>query len=390
MMFSRFRVRRGFTLIELAVALAVVGVLSVAMAVFLPKINTLPAFSQHAGNTSEQATRAIDGFILANSRLPCPDSSADGTGEENCADGNIVGWLPTRTLGISLSEPVRYGVYRQSNAQEAKDYDLAVLKNRYVPLLPDSYATTYPKLKNGLDFCIGLLNLTEKGGTVLSAGSSMIPIAYGIATAGKLNADNRGVGKEGQFDGLNSVPGRFELAGQYKSAVYDDDTRTVGSAELFERLGCTQKLASVNSVGRAAYVAYDVDQVAEFYVRFRTFQIKVRELDLDIANTARDLAATDIAISAAKMAVAITLLSQTKDPLKITGAQIGVAAATAGTLAAANSLVGAIKRVSKAEESLATARKQKVASEKFKAETSDDLSAAMDTIKLLDTKGILL
>lgn len=378
------RTQRAFTLIELAIGLTIVGLLSVALALFVPKIRALPAFSQHSGNAVEQANRAIDGFIIANSRLPCPDTSADRTGLENCADGNVVGWLPARTLGISLSEPVRYGVYRQSKALDVNDVDLAVLKNRYIPLLPSVYAATYPTLKNGLDFCIGLLNLTETGGSVLSAGASQIPIAYGLALPGLKNADLSGPGTFTQFDGLNSVANRFELEGQAKASNYDDETKTVGSAELFERLSCTQKLAAVNSVGRAAYVAYDVDQVAAFYVRFRTFQVRVSELDNSMVGTARDLAIADLALSIAGMGVAVAGMAESPGPAGV----FGIATAGAAIAMAGYSLAEAIKEVPKAAEDLNTARQQKTAADNFKSFTAVDLTTALSTINSLDTKGI--
>ena len=378
------RAQRGFTLIELAIGFAIVGILTVVLAMLLPRIRALPAFSQHSGKTLEQAARAIDGFIIANSRLPCPDTSADRTGVENCAAGNVAGWLPARTLGLSLSEPVRYGVYRQSGALDANDVDLAVLKNRYVPLLPAVYAATYPNIKNGLDFCIGLLNLTETGGSVLTAGSSTIPIAYGLAVAGLKNADLSAPGAYAQFDGLNSASNRFELEGQAKAANYDDETKTVGSAELFERLACTQKLAAVNSVGRAAYVAYDVDQVAAFYVRFRTFQVRVSELDNSMVGTARDLAIADLTLSIAGMGVAIAGMAESPGPDGV----FGIATAAAAIAMAGYSLAEAIKEVPKAADDLVTARQQKTASDTFKSYTAIDLSTALSTIHTLDMKGI--
>lgn len=377
------RQQSAFTLIEFAVAITVVGVLAVSLVLFIPKIKSLPAFSQHAGNPLDQASKAIEGFVIANSRLPCPDTSANNSGVEDCTDGAITGWLPIRTLGISLSEPIRYGVYRQSMALAANDYDLALLKDRFIPLLPSSYAATYGVKKNGLDFCIGLLNLTEKGGTVLTAGD-MIPIAYGLASAGVANADQMDHGTYSKFDGLNVVANRFEVAGKPKTNLYDDDTKTVGSAEFFERLGCTQKLAAVNSVGRAAYVAYDVDQVAAFYVKFRTFQVRVSELDNAMVGTARDLAIADLAISIAGMGVAVAGMFESPGP----AGAFGIATAGAAIAMAGYSMSEALKEVPKAAADLQTAHQQKTASDNFKVQTAIDLTTAINTINTLDGKGI--
>ncbi|MFZ6818295.1 type II secretion system protein [Undibacterium sp. Ji22W] len=383
MMSFSYRRSAGFTLIEFAVAITIVGLLAVSLVLFIPKIKSLPAFSQHSGNPLDQAAKAIEGFVIANSRLPCPDTSANNTGVEDCTDGAITGWLPIRTLGISLGEPIRYGAYRQAMASTANDYDLAVLKDRFIPLLPSSYAAAYGIKKNGLDFCIGLLNLTEKGGSVLTAGD-MIPIAYGIASAGVANADQLDNGVYSKFDGLNVVANRFEVTAKPKTNLYDDDTKTVGSAEFFERLGCTQKLAAVNSVGRAAYVAYDVDQVAAFYVKFRTFQVRVSELDNSMVGTARDLAIADLAISIAGMGVAVAGMFESPGP----AGAFGIATAGAAIAMAGYSMSEAIKEVPKAAADLQTARQQKTASDNFKVQTGIDLSTAITTINTLDGKGI--
>ncbi|MBR7800860.1 type II secretion system protein [Undibacterium fentianense] len=378
-----FASARGFSLLELSVGIVVIGILTVSLVLFIPKIKSLPAFSQHSGNPLDQANKAIEGFVIANSRLPCPDTSPNNIGDEDCSGAAVTGWLPTRTLGITLSEPVRYGVYRQSTALASNDYDLAVLKDRYVPLLPSTYASSYSVKKNGLDFCIGLLNLTGNGGIVLTAGDA-IPIAYGLATAGAANADQRDDGVYSKFDGLNVKPGQFELSGAQKTNVYDDDTRTVGSAEFFERLACTQKLAAVNSVGRAAYVAYDVDEVAKFYVKFRTFQVKVAELNNAMVGTAKDLAIADLAISIAGMGVAVAGMFESPGP----AGAFGIATAGAAIAMAGYSMAEALKEVPKAAEDLTTARQQKIASDNFKVQTGIDLTTAMTTINTLDGKGI--
>ena len=98
---------RGFTLTELAIVLAIVGVLLGGL------LYTLLAQSeQHAWSDTQQrleaGREAVLGFAIANGRLPCPargeaaaDEVRDAQGE--CRDGGgevyYSGYLPARALG---------------------------------------------------------------------------------------------------------------------------------------------------------------------------------------------------------------------------------------------------------------------------------------------------
>lgn len=377
---KRLKHYQGFSLVELAVAMVIIGFLGVIAWSYMPKLMTLPMFSQFSGKATEQSVNAIDGFILANGRLPCPDTSANNTGIENCAPGVINGWLPARTLGLSLSERVKYGVYRDARLTPTSDIDLAVLVDRYKPSYPYGTDLTYTPRNNGLDFCIGLLNLTESGGTLLTAGALAVPIAYAIAVAGPANAD--GVGNN--FDGRNAIAGQFELEGTAKSATYDDETKTVGSAELFERLGCTQKLAAVNSAARKANVALDVDRVADLYVEFRTFQVKIAELDNKMVDVALALAIADISLAVANAAIASQVTYTTNG-----AAALAVAKAVVALTASSYALAQVIIRLDTTAEKLALANKMKAASSQFKLQTFSDLNAAKLYMLTMDGKGIL-
>ena len=256
---------RGFSLIELAVVLVVIGASGMVFWQFLPRLKGLPVIAKLTAPTLSRAEDALNGFILANSRLPCPDTT--GTGAEDCsvsagAPPPTMGWLPHRTLGISLSERVRYGVYRApavAPASVTTDGDLAALQDRHTPLLPPGVTSTQ---SNGLDFCAALRNLAATPGTVLSTSVSLnglqtVPIAYGMAVAGATDADGDG----SLFDGLNLAAGQFAASSTAHSSTYDDQSTTVGITELFTRLGCASRLAEANSAARAAYAAYDIDSL---------------------------------------------------------------------------------------------------------------------------------
>jgi prepilin-type N-terminal cleavage/methylation domain-containing protein len=97
----------GFTLIELAISLAIVGLL---LAMFVVPLGT-QVDQRRISDTQKQldlVTESILGFAVANGRLPCPAVGATantvaGAGTENRAGGACVssdGVLPWATLGL--------------------------------------------------------------------------------------------------------------------------------------------------------------------------------------------------------------------------------------------------------------------------------------------------
>lgn len=123
----------GFTLVELAVSLAVIGLITSAAAA------TYMGLSRNGGKLGADArlvslSESVIAFARARHRLPCPDSA--GTGYETlvsgaCPAGADVGWLPYLSIGLSqpaTQERAIYGVYRNPpNADLAANADLASL-----------------------------------------------------------------------------------------------------------------------------------------------------------------------------------------------------------------------------------------------------------------------
>jgi len=102
--------KQGFTLIELSIVLLVLGLILGGL--------LMPLTEQMHNSRVKESTAALDeakqallGFALANKRLPCPDSDADGL-ENTPPCNNVEGLLPWASLGLDYGDawrrPIRY------------------------------------------------------------------------------------------------------------------------------------------------------------------------------------------------------------------------------------------------------------------------------------------
>ena len=109
----------GFTVLELAVTISIIGVLSVLASSAYSGVLDVRARA-HAQAEAEAARAAVRTFLLRNKRLPCPDLSSNGTGGReglagSCPNGAQLGWLPYESLGLPPPQPsqrMRYAASR--------------------------------------------------------------------------------------------------------------------------------------------------------------------------------------------------------------------------------------------------------------------------------------
>ena len=195
----------GFTLIEMAVVLVIVGIIISIVATVLPSLIRSSKVKK-ARAILEEVDYAIQGYVTANGRLPFADNGT--TGEEDSATPTYFGNLPYVTLGLSSGDDawgnrLKYGVNKDLTTTNVGTLS-EVLKTACSdsPINPDK------------------LNVT-----VNSAQSHM---AYVIVSGGLNDEDGAG----GLFDGLNQV----------NDANYDDPNRIIESGaydDLMIAKACT-------------------------------------------------------------------------------------------------------------------------------------------------------
>lgn len=122
--------QRAFTLVEMAVVLAIIGLLLGSLMYTLSAQADQRAREQ-TQRTLDQAREAVLGFAVANGRLPCPASAASLGVESPAGGGDCTnyydGFLPAVTLGFqpvdsqgfaldAWNNRIRYAVARNLNA----------------------------------------------------------------------------------------------------------------------------------------------------------------------------------------------------------------------------------------------------------------------------------
>jgi prepilin-type N-terminal cleavage/methylation domain-containing protein len=105
--------QQGFTLIELAVAIVIIGALLGSLLMPLAAQKDAQAF-EATRKSLQQIKQALIGYALINDRLPCPDTNDDGY-EDACANpAPYEGKLPWKELGVDAKdawgEPFYYTV----------------------------------------------------------------------------------------------------------------------------------------------------------------------------------------------------------------------------------------------------------------------------------------
>jgi hypothetical protein len=299
----------GFSLWELSL------VILIMIGLFVALVNIMPLIVKRTNvEVDNQALVKLDeqllGFVAAHSRLPCPASSTNYTGLEDC--GLSTGAIPYKTLGLNEdyagvgSIPIMYAVFRNSTDSA----DLANITNLFNPTDSHSDVTSLTNI-NGLDFCSAITNakastFSANYAHIVLPNGTTSAVPYVIVTAGSKDAD----GTSGAFDGVNSTATLdFNAPNTTHNANYDDFVFSRSFDELASTLNCDTAQNSLNLLADAKAThtenvtqAQSLKEAAELAII-----ITIMQTALGVANTA--MAVYNLAIGAALIGVASAALS---------------------------------------------------------------------------------
>jgi len=338
---------QGWSLVEMAIVLVVMGVLGVALWSFLPLAPKVAA-GDVAARELAQAEQALLGHVLAHSRLPAPV----------LVDG--LGMLPVEALGLPASLRVRYQVQPALTVSPGDSFS---------PMLPPT-SGTIPAV-NGLDFCMALMAARA----LTLNGMEGIPAAFALMHGGPAGHDRL-------------AGAAFALPGS--AALGERVVVAVGPGEFASRLGCPDRVAQAHGAARAAYTAHDLMRVAHEYDKVRTFAIQVAGMNLDNAETSEIFAGFDVAygVFIGAMAAVQTAVGWPPDALGIVTGIVSHIVAVVQLALAIDSLVSAVQDRQDAEAALVVANNQSAAAQvnltRMRALASASLLHAQD----LDQEGL--
>lgn len=403
------RHERGFTLVEISVALLALGLVLLAAVVFWQQ-SERQRVTVRQMEVQDQSRDAVLGFVQAHHRLPCP--AADTGGAENCAQGQV-GHLPWRTLGLPRPEAgqLRYGVYREASATAPDDRDLTVQRDRMNPLRvvtpdprpqndiapnesapitpqtvevplgatrsgmesapldaacdasdsPPCPATPVLRATSLIDVCLALNTAADTevapAGALavraLGATGSRRAMAFVIAAPGLLDADGNGSAFDGENASASDASPTFAAAQAAVTDTYDDLVLAVSHAELFSTLHCGAALAAISHAHVNAGTGALVMERALYDYRDQLY-VAVKLAEADVAAAAAGvLSGISAGLDAAKemlAATADTTMSVGARSFQIGLAAAGIAAAVAGGAAAIAAQVDAALSLAEAED----------------------------------------
>ncbi len=302
---------RGFSLVESAIALVILGLLALALVGYW----RTAAQTQVAATERDMLARtqsALIGFAYTNRRLPCPASN--GGGAEDCAGGKQLGFVPWVALGLADSHAgeIKYGVYRKADTNLTLDADLSTItaKDRLPVLLTVGVAAGSTPVgidsplgnTNLLDFCAALNTVAAAAVSAAhlstTDGTTRRHVAFALAMPGLLDADGNGSRFDGnQASQTNTAPA-FDTPGLAQSLNNDDKVVATSAETLFATLSCGLGLTA------AAHTHFNAASAAQLQLKGYYDYAFLLDLNAKIATASVISAAATISSATAGVATA--------------------------------------------------------------------------------------
>jgi len=228
--FSRFShclaARHGFTLIEMAIVMVVIGLLA-GGGTFVMGMLTERKARNESIDYLHQTKEALISYASTQGVLPSADTDQDGTG-----DGATAGGFPYLDLKVRPTD-----LYKR------------VLRYELNPNLSSDLQTTCSALRAGL---AGSPDVVDGDGS-----STAFPVAAVLVSAGPMDADGNG----NNFDRINAgshqgnnATGAPNYLRFPPTETFDDLIVYIGEHELYSELCEYLSLAVINSSASTAYV----------------------------------------------------------------------------------------------------------------------------------------
>jgi len=322
---THYTKQKGYSLIELSVVFVILG-LAIGLGSFYANTLTQSVEQDVDFDVFVSPERALQGFVYANNRLPCPASDLGGV--EDCTLSK--GFFPHQSVGLakttrnSAGSLLAYAIYNNAQGDLANDAALGILKDRNRPFVasstpPVAVSTALSNL-NQLDLCQAVYSAKKtpfnSSYLHISDGTTTEQVAYIIADPGGRDANNDG----NKFDGLNVITGSsmsFEQPNKQADLNYDDFIKVGTFDSLWEGVGCSHGQVSIDHGYANAVSAVSIMNQATL-----DYEVQVK--------LAADIAGADIAVGVAGVLSGVGSIAAAAATLPIGSAE---AIVTAGALA---------------------------------------------------------
>lgn len=222
----RLATRRGFTLIEMAIVMVIVGILAGGGAFVMGMLTERKARNESI-DYLHQAREALLSHASTQGVLPWADTDQDGTG-----DGTTSGGFPYLDLKLRPT-----------------DFYKRALRYELNPNLSTNLQTTCSALKTGLS---GAPDVVDGDGS-----STAFPVAAILVSSGPMDADGDGdpldeiTSGTHQGDNTDGAPNYLRFP---PNETFDDLAIYIGEHELYSELCEYLTLAVINSSASTVYV----------------------------------------------------------------------------------------------------------------------------------------